>query len=78
MKSFANHCNGHKFLPSLQNTSFESPSLTTNSFIYHNNLNQNQNQNQNQKNSIIWVGGVNAINEEDCKAMHRYPFGNGS
>ena len=53
MKSFANHCNGHKFLPSLQNTSFESPSLTTNSFIYHNNLNQNQNQ----KNSIIWVEG---------------------
>ena len=40
MKSFKNHFNGHKFLPLLQNTSFESPSLTTNSFIYHNILNQ--------------------------------------
>ena len=56
MKSFKNHFNGHKFLHSIQNISFESPSLPNNSFIYYNN------QNQNQKNSIIWVGGVNAIN----------------
>ena len=48
MKSFKNHFNGHKFLHSIQNISFESPSLPNNS--------------QNQKNSIIWVGGVNAIN----------------
>ena len=56
MKSFKSHYNKSKFLPTLQNLSFESPILITNSFAYFNNFNQNQ------KDSFIWVGGGNNLN----------------
>ena len=79
MKSFKNYFNGHKFLPSLQNISFESPSRTSNLFIYYNNPNQNQ------KNSIIWIGGGNAIDNSGPVFSNgnfawgfQLPFPNGS
>ena len=56
MKSFKNHYNRSKFLPTLKNLSFESPALTTNSFVYYNDFNQVQ------KDSFIWIGGGNNLN----------------
>ena len=53
MKSFKNHYNKGKFLPSLQNSSFESPAFLTNVFSYYGNFNQDQ------KNSFVWIGGGN-------------------
>ena len=56
MKSFKNHYDRSKFLPTLQNESFESPTLLTNSFVYYNDFNQVQ------RNSFIWIGGGNNLN----------------
>ena len=56
MKSFKNHYNRSKFLPTLKNLSFESPTLTTNSFAYFNDFNQVQ------KDSFVWIGGGNNLN----------------
>ena len=56
MKSFKNQYNRNKFLPTLQNTTFESPSLVSNTFFYFNELNQSQ------KNSFAWICGGNILN----------------
>ena len=53
MKSFKNHYNRSKFLPTLQNASFESPTFLTNFFSHYSNFNQDQ------KNSFVWIGGGN-------------------
>ena len=53
MKSFKNHYNRSKLLPTFQNASFRSPLLLNNSYAYYNVLNQSQ------KDSLVWICGGN-------------------
>ena len=50
MKSFKNFYIRNNNLTQLQNTSFESPSITTNSYLYYNSFTQTQ------KDNFKWTG----------------------
>ena len=58
MKSFKNFYIRNNNLLQLQNTSFESPLITTNSFLYYNSFTQTQ------KNNFKWSAGGNWIDPQ--------------
>ena len=83
MKSFKNHYNRSRFtsLSLLNNSSFENPSLNTNSFLYYNSFNQVQ------KDALVWSSGGNIANstEQGCALIYgifdftfQLPFPSGS
>ena len=58
MKSFKNFYIRNNNLTQLQNTSFESPSITTNSYLYYNSFTQTQ------KDNFKWTAGGNWIDPQ--------------
>ena len=83
MKSFKNHYNRSRFtsLSLLNNSSFENPSLNTNSFLYYNSFNQVQ------KDALVWSSGGNIVNSTElgCALIYgildftfQVPFPSGS
>ena len=58
MKSFKNFYIRNNNLTQLQNTSFESPLITTNSFLYYNSFSQTQ------KDNFKWTAGGNYIDPQ--------------
>ena len=58
MKSFKNFYIRNNNLVELQNTSFESPLITTNSYLYYNSFTQIQ------KDNLKWTGGGNWIDPQ--------------
>ena len=58
MKSFKNSYIRNNNLVELQNTSFESPLITTNSYLYYNSFTQTQ------KDDFKWTGGRNWIDPQ--------------
>ena len=59
MKSFKNfYIRNNNNLVQLQNTTFESPSITTNSFLYYNSFTQIQ------KDNFKWTGGGNWLDPQ--------------
>ena len=58
MKSLKNFYIRNNNLVELQNTSFESPLITTNSYLYYNSFTQTQ------KDNLKWTGGGNWIDPQ--------------
>ena len=56
MKTFKNHYNRSCFTSLLNNSSFENPTLNTNSLSNYNTFNQIQ------KDAFVWTGGGNIVN----------------